>query len=84
MIRIGLSVAAFWLLYLLFGHEFTIVTSLAVISGTLLHENRYNLWKMSKNNKKDRFFDVEVVNKTKKNRKTIKIDSSKSKTAKNK
>jgi hypothetical protein len=43
MIRIGLSVAVFWLLYLLFGHEFAIVTSLAVISGTLLHENRYNL-----------------------------------------
>jgi len=39
---------------------------------------------MSKNNKKDRFFDVEVVNKTQKSRKTIKIDSSKSKTAKNK
>jgi len=43
MIRIGVSVATFWLLYLLFGHEFAIVTSLAVISGLLLHENRYNL-----------------------------------------
>ena len=84
MIRIGVSVATFWLLYLLFGHEFAIVTSLAVISGLLLHENRYNLWKMSKNKKKDKFFDVEVVNKTQKSRKTIKIDTSKLKTAKNK
>jgi len=39
---------------------------------------------MSKNKKKDRFFDVEVVNKTQKSRKTIKIDTSKLKTAKNK
>jgi hypothetical protein len=39
---------------------------------------------MSKNRRKDRFFDVKVINKTKKSLKTIKIDTSKSKTAKNK
>jgi len=42
MMRIGLSVASFWLLYLLFGHEFAIVTSLAAILGVLVHDNRYN------------------------------------------
>ena len=41
MMRIGLSVASFWLLYLLFGHEFAILTCVAVICGILLHDKRY-------------------------------------------
>jgi len=39
--RIGLCVASFWLLYLLFGHEFAIVTNLAAILGVLMKDNRY-------------------------------------------
>jgi len=39
---------------------------------------------MSKNKKKNRFIDVEVINKTKKSLKTIKIDTNKSKTGKKK
>jgi|TARA_R100000234_G_C4884078_1_gene128637 hypothetical protein len=39
---------------------------------------------MSKKRKKRDFVDVEVINKTKKTNKTIKIDPNKSKTGKNK
>jgi hypothetical protein len=39
---------------------------------------------MSNKKKKDRFFDVEVVNVTKRTKKKIKIDSTSSKTSKSK